>query len=84
MRKTIRTSERKGNIITSNFDREIKRKNLLGRDVVKTIKATTTTNLDTQKTKAVGSMSKTVSKNGVVLKKKEKALSARRIINRGY
>jgi|JI10StandDraft_1071094.scaffolds.fasta_scaffold29490_10 hypothetical protein len=85
MPKTQKTeTKRWGNIMQEKTNTNVNRK-LLGRTKVKQFNTVKTTNFDTQKMSATGTMSKTVTnRKGQVIKSNTKALSPRKIINRGY
>ena len=81
-KSTNTTTKRWGNIMQEKTNMT-KTSKFLGRTKVKNINTVKTTNFDTQKLDAQGTMSKTVTnRKGQVIKTKTKALSPRKIINR--
>jgi len=79
MKKITRTSSRQGDVITDTYQKQVSR-NFLGRNISKSVNATTETDLKNQKTNAYGIKTRIVSKNGEVLKTKTKKLSPRKVI----
>ncbi len=85
MPKTTNTTTKRWGNIMQDKTNTTKTSKFLGRTKVKNINTVKTTNFDTQKMSAQGTMSKTVTnRKGQVIKSKTKALSPRKIINRGY
>lgn len=82
MKTVKRTSDRQGPFITDTYDKKTIRRGIAGRVITKTVKAKTVTDLDNQKTTATGVKTKTVTKNGAIIKSKAKTLSPRKVVNR--
>lgn len=82
MKTVKRTSDRQGPMVTDTYDKKTVRKGLGGRTITKSVNTKTVTDLDNQKTTATGVKSKTVTKNGAIIKSKTKVLTPRKVINR--
>lgn len=82
MPKAIRTSVRKGDIITDTYTKTKTRPNLIGGKTTKVINTKTVTDLANQKTMATGTKSKTKTNSQGVVMTKTKSLSPRKVLNR--
>lgn len=85
MKTVKRDSSRKGSVITDTYSKDVVRKNVFGNIVKKNVSTRVVTDLAAKKTSAFGVKTKKVlSDDDVVLRRKMKVLSPRKVINRGY